>query len=70
MEIRTKYKGFCSRCHYTVWQGEKAWLHGKVRHLDCKAALADRTARELDPRYVGIYGKVNKARLRRAIQAL
>jgi hypothetical protein len=26
MEITARYKGYCNRCHYTVWRGEKVWL--------------------------------------------
>ena len=47
MEITAKFKGYCNRCHYTVWRGEKVWLQGKVRHLDCAAALKDKSARVL-----------------------
>lgn len=68
MEITAKYKGFCNHCHYTVWRGEQVWLQGKVRHLDCAAALKDKSPRVLDERYLGIYGAVRKKSLRKAIE--
>jgi len=67
MIMRSKYKGTCSTCHYTIWRGEDNY-NGKPTHLDCKTALTDKSARELDPCYLGIYGKVNKKKLRDALQ--
>lgn len=68
LEIHARYKGYCAKCHYTVWKGERVWLQGKVRHLDCLAALKDKTPRVLDERYLGIYGDVRKKALRHAIE--
>lgn len=68
MEITARYKGYCSRCHYTVWRGEKVVLQGSVRHLDCVAALKDKSPRVLDVRYIGIFGDVRKRALRRALE--
>jgi len=51
-----------------VWRGERVWLQGKVRHLDCLEALKDKSPRVLDERYLGIYGDVRKSALRRAIE--
>ena len=69
MIMKSKYKGTCSICHYTIWRGEDIEYNGKPKHLDCKAALIDKSARELDQRYLGIYGAVDKKMLRKALIA-
>ena len=69
MEITAKYNGYCNRCHYSVWRGERVWLQGKVRHLDCASALKDKSPRTLDERYLGIYGDIRKKALRRALES-
>ena len=69
IQMTSKYKGRCSTCHFTIWAGEKINRHGKqYYHIDCKKALIDKTARELDPRYLGIYGTVDNKKLRNALK--
>jgi hypothetical protein len=60
-KMRAKYRGYCYRCYYTIWQGEWIRYSGKARHLDCQAALKDDTPRQLQRGYVGAIGaKVTK----------
>lgn len=65
--IKSKFKGNCSTCHYTIWQGERIAYNGKPHHIDCKRALNDDTPRTLDPYYQRLIGKVSKKRLRKAL---
>jgi len=54
MAFAAKYKGFCSHCHMTVWQGERVkWAKRKrgVEHLNCLRAFDDPTPRVLDDRF-------------------
>ncbi len=68
--IRAKYKGYCFKCHHTIWLNELVHLTGKVRHIDCKVALKDKTPRQLDSRYLGIYGKTSPKKLKKLIKIL
>jgi hypothetical protein len=65
--LRSKYKSYCWECHYTIWVNEEIKYNGKARHVDCARALMDNTPREIDSRYLGVYGKVNKNKLRKAL---
>ena len=50
MEISAKYKGYCNRCHYTVWQGETVGCkerfdiltvpqHSRTSHRECSTSV-------------------------------
>lgn len=66
--MRSKYKGFCSKCHYTIWQNEQIWFNGTATHFDCLEALKDKSQRDIDWKYVKTLGKVNKKKLRETIE--
>jgi hypothetical protein len=50
--MKSKFIGFCSDCHYTIWQGEKIKYNGRAVHMDCVKALNDNTPRRKDLKYV------------------
>lgn len=64
MEINAKYKGFCSSCHHTIWKNETIRYDGQARHIDCLAAVTDKTPRMIDSKYLHLIGKLNKKKLR------
>lgn len=64
MVIHSKYKGFCSKCHFTIWQNEKIEYNGNAKHLDCLEAIKDKTPRVCDPRYLDVLGKITKKKLK------
>lgn len=66
--IYSKYKGYCSRCHYTIWVNEKIGYDGKAYHLDCKKAILDNTPRILDKRYIKVIGDVDKKKVKAALK--
>jgi hypothetical protein len=66
--MRSKFKSYCNKCHYTIWQGEWIRYTGKAYHLDCKEALVDDTPRILNPKFEGIFGKIQKDKLRKKIR--
>lgn len=65
--IKAKYKGYCFKCHYTIWNNELIVLTGKVSHIDCMKALKDKTPRQLDNKYLGIYGQTNKKKMKKLL---
>jgi hypothetical protein len=62
--IRSRYKGFCWTCHYTIWLSERIKFDGRAKHLDCVKALHDDTPRQMDPRWAAALGKPKRGRVR------
>ena len=60
--IRTKYKGYCDRCHFTIWKGEAVDHSKQTVHRNCVEALRDPTPRRMNTEYRGIYGSVDRKR--------
>lgn len=52
--VKAKFKGYCVTCQHTFWAGETVQRHKPkgFTHLDCLVALADRTPRKLNPKYL------------------
>lgn len=49
--IKAKFKGYCTKCWHSYWQGEQVNKEGRgFSHLDCLRALADKTPRRLNPK--------------------
>lgn len=69
MMIKSNYKSYCSKCHFSIWKGEHIELKArKPVHLDCLEALKDLTPRVLNKRYQAIYGNVKKSLVIRMIE--
>ncbi len=61
--IRSRYKGFCWTCHYTIWLNERIRYDGRAKHLDCEVAMKDDTPRQMDPRWARAMGAPKKGRV-------
>ena len=61
--LRSRYKGFCWTCHYTIWLNERIRFDGRAKHLDCLVAIRDETPREMDPRWAHAMGAPKKGRV-------
>ncbi len=62
--IKSKFKGYCKDCHFTIWQGESIKYDGKSHHLDCIKAIKDKTPRTLHPHWEKMFGKPNIKKLK------
>jgi hypothetical protein len=62
--MRSRYKGFCWTCHYTIWLNEQIKFDGRAKHLDCLGALHDDTPRQMDPHWMTALGKSKPGRVR------
>lgn len=63
VQMKAKFKGYCNKCHYTIWKNEVINYNGVAWHVDCVTALKDPTPRALDKRYIDVLGKVKKNKL-------
>lgn len=60
--LRSNYKSYCSKCHFSIWKGEPIELvNKKPQHIDCVEALRDKTPRALHKSYQKVYGTVRKS---------
>lgn len=66
--INSRYKGYCGVCHFTIFKKEKIVFDGQPRHINCAEALQDTYRRELDPRYLNVYGELNKKKLSKLLR--
>lgn len=70
--FQSKYKGYCSLCHYTFWQNEYvkyAVKENGVVHVDCLSSLTDSTPRTVDRNYKMIQGRIDKDKLILALRS-
>lgn len=65
--IKAKFKGYCWKCHYTIWKNERVSLNTRTRrvqHTDCEAKMKDSTPRKINPAWSQIAGRPRKGRVR------
>lgn len=65
--LRSKYRGYCKKCHHTFWQRELVENNpgGGFNHLNCLAALADPTPRKLNPKMEWMFAGLDKGKLKK-----
>lgn len=67
--IRSRYQGYCNKCYFTIFKGERIRYNGKANHIDCAAALSDALPRTMHSKYRNINGGVSRSKMRELIEA-
>lgn len=65
--IQARFFGYCRRCQFSVFRGERVFYNGTMRHEDCETALTDSYPRRLNPKYRDVWGDVSRKRVRRLL---